>query len=238
MKNNDYQLSPISTAIVSAPQWGTLDFEDVEKELANKLTDDDIYAVLTCINAHDVLKRLKLCGCINFTGIGLNPLRGSMVLEQIDISLAPKYGRQEISQEAKISQTIIATILDSIISSDGCVLKYIQFPERWRTKSVKTQAIKAFQDRFNRYLDSRGISCAKCNKKMGSGTINNSRYWMSGLFQNRFCNDCLEPICDVCSDDNDHLYYCSTCDKDYCEKCRYPLQIRDYPCACRGADTL
>jgi len=235
-KNNNlmHRLSPISTAIVPATQWDILDFEDVEKELANKLTDDDISAVLKCINAHDMLKRLKLCGCINITGIGLNPLQGSTVLEQIDVSLAPKYGRQEISPEAKISQEITATILDSIISTNGCSLKYIQFPERWR-RGAKIQAIKTFQDRFNRYLDSRCISCAMCSKKMGNGTSNcDSGYWMSGLFQNSICNDCLEPICDVCSDDNGHLYYCSTCEKDYCKTCRLPsLRKRDHPCACR-----
>ena len=65
-RNNDlmHRLSPISTAIVSAQQWDILDIEDIEKELANKLMDDDIYAVLKCISARDVLKRLKLCGCI------------------------------------------------------------------------------------------------------------------------------------------------------------------------------
>jgi len=85
--NNDliHRLSPISTAIISAQSWNILDFEDVERELANKLTDDDIYAILTCINAHDMLKRLKLRGCTNITGIGLNPLRGSAVLKQIDL---------------------------------------------------------------------------------------------------------------------------------------------------------
>lgn len=62
------RLSPISKAIVLAQQWDILDFEDVEKELANKLTDDDIFAVLKSINAHDVLKRLKLYGCVNITG--------------------------------------------------------------------------------------------------------------------------------------------------------------------------
>ena len=36
-----HRQSPISKAIVSAQQWDILDFEDVEKELANKLTDDD-----------------------------------------------------------------------------------------------------------------------------------------------------------------------------------------------------
>ena len=71
LQNNDlmHRLQPISTAIVSASQWDILDFEDVEGELANKLTDDDISAVLKSINAHDVLKRLKLCGCTTITGI-------------------------------------------------------------------------------------------------------------------------------------------------------------------------
>ena len=64
-----HRQTPISAAIISASQWDILDFEDVEKELAKKLTDDDISAVLKSINAQDVLKRLKLCGCINITGI-------------------------------------------------------------------------------------------------------------------------------------------------------------------------
>ena len=67
----------------------SLDFEDVEKSLAKKLTDADIGAVLTCINAKDTLRILKLAGCINITGSGLEPLRGSTILELIDLSLDP-----------------------------------------------------------------------------------------------------------------------------------------------------
>ena len=66
-----HRLSPISAAIISAQQWDILDFEDVNKELANKLTDDDISAVLKCINVQDVLKKLKLFGCINIEGHGI-----------------------------------------------------------------------------------------------------------------------------------------------------------------------
>ena len=92
-QNNDlmHRQSPTSKAIISASQWDILDFEDIERELANILTDDNIYAVLKCINAQDVLKRLKLCGCINITGVGLQPLLGSTTLEQIDISLVRQY---------------------------------------------------------------------------------------------------------------------------------------------------
>ena len=129
-----HRLSPISTAIISAEQWDTLDFKDINKELANKLTDDDIGAVLKCINAQDVLKRLKLCGCTNIEGHGLNPLRGSVVLEQIDMSFTPRYGCQEVLSEAKISLATIISILDSIISAEDCSLKYIQFPRAMETE--------------------------------------------------------------------------------------------------------
>lgn len=92
-QNNDsmHRPSPISTAIVSAQQWNTLDFVDIEKKLANRLSDDDLSAMLQCINAQDVLKKLKLTGCININGQGLSPLRGSVVLEQIDLCLLKKY---------------------------------------------------------------------------------------------------------------------------------------------------
>jgi len=109
---NDYDLhrqSSISKAIVSAQQWDVLDFEDIEKDLAQQLTDDDVYATLTCINARDVLKRLKLCGCTNIKGIGLNPLRGSTVLvEQIDISLVGRYDNPYPAPESKISEEAVA----------------------------------------------------------------------------------------------------------------------------------
>ena len=118
-QNDDlmHRQSPISTAIVSASQWDTLDFEDVNEELANKLTDDDLYAILQCIHAHDVLKKLKLCGCNNITGIGLNPLRGSTVLEHIDISLVGKHDKRGYEPESKISQEIFQPNCDSFINT-------------------------------------------------------------------------------------------------------------------------
>jgi len=126
-----HRLSPISKAIISAQQWDTLDFEDIEKELANKLTDNDISAILKSINAQDVLKKLKLCGCINIEGHGLSPLRGSVVLEQIDLSTVGKHENSEIKPQPKISQEVVMPILESIISTYGCSLKHIEFPSKW-----------------------------------------------------------------------------------------------------------
>jgi len=98
------QLSEISTAIISPSlQWQTLDFSDVDKSLSENLSDDDIAALLTCINAKDTLKKLILTGLVNIVGHGLYPLRGSNVLEQVDLSLASKYENPDIQTKPKIS---------------------------------------------------------------------------------------------------------------------------------------
>jgi hypothetical protein len=199
--------SDVSKAIISASQWDILDFEDVEKELANKLTDDDISAVLTCIGARDVLKKLKLYGCINFEGHGLNPLRGSVVLEQIDISLVRKHEDPQIEPTPKISHEIVLPILDGIISTNGCVLKYIQFPWKWR----ETYPVVEFRRRYNQQLNTRGISCSKCNRNMNEVWLNDK------LVNTNICYDCLKPICTQC--DMDEADFCQHCTKKYCTDC-------------------
>ncbi|KAL7528935.1 hypothetical protein ACHAWF_002773 [Thalassiosira exigua] len=42
--------------------------------LASKITDDVLAQVLECIDAKANLKQLNLAGCVNITGVGLNPL--------------------------------------------------------------------------------------------------------------------------------------------------------------------
>ena len=48
------QPSETSKAIISpSSQWEKLDFLDIEKSLANRLTDNDICAILKCINGKE-----------------------------------------------------------------------------------------------------------------------------------------------------------------------------------------
>ena len=82
----DKILNKNSFAIVG-DQWDSLDFEEIEKELTARLTDDDIKAVLWCIDAANKVKRLSLAHCVNITGAGLQPLLGSTVIEQIDVQI-------------------------------------------------------------------------------------------------------------------------------------------------------
>ena len=208
--------SMLSKAIVLASQWDTLDFEDVNKELANKVTDDDISAVLTSIGAHDVLKKLKLCGCININGHGSNPLRGSSILEQVDISLARKNEAPQIDIP-RISHEIVLPILDSAISSDGCTLKYIQLPWKWR----ETPPVIEFRRRYNQHLDNRGFSCATCNRNM------NAQEWMNDWFENTMmCYECLKPICSQCDMDG-RAAICRNCIKKYCDDCLYMTECHE-----------
>jgi len=234
-KNNDYQLSPISTAIVSATQWDILDFEDIEKELANKLTDDDISAVLKCINAHDMLKRLKLCGCINIKGHGLKPLRDSVVVEQIDISLVGKHGKRESCSESMISANEVVPIIDNIIST-GYSLKYIQFPKKWcyhghcsRREEEEQSSIARLKSRFDRHLDALDLRCEECNDDEPLTARNME-----------ICYDCLEPICNECMWD-DKRVYCDRCEKHYCSNCASCYECGNHKCnkcTCSGCGGL
>ena len=79
-----------SSAIVGN-KWDILDFGEIEIKLASKLSDDDIEKVLLCIDAVNSVKKLKLANCVNITGAGLEPLRGSLVIEQIDLSLTGEH---------------------------------------------------------------------------------------------------------------------------------------------------
>jgi len=139
-------------AILSSDEWEELDFEDIEKSLAVKLTDDDIHAVLKCISAQDVLKKLKLTGCINITGRGLKVLGGSTVIEHIDLSLAKQFESPQLDPESKISEEVVIPILESIIS-DSNSLEKIVFPKKWHT--AKTTEFAELLRKYNQLLERR-----------------------------------------------------------------------------------
>ena len=65
-----------SHSSIAGSDWNTLDFGEIEKELAAKLSDDDISQALLHINAVNKVKRLRLTNCVNITGAGLGLLRG------------------------------------------------------------------------------------------------------------------------------------------------------------------
>ena len=168
-----YRPSAISKAIAQW-QWDALDFGDgFSIGTDNDLSDEDISAALTCIGAKRTLKILKFTGCIKFEGHGLNPLRGSITLEQIDLSLVaeyyqPKYAHMKQgsavagTQVPRISETYCLPILESIIDANGCLLKQIQFPEKWRAQQIVTRRYSDFLERLNQFFVNRALECARC----------------------------------------------------------------------------
>eukprot|EP00986_Skeletonema_menzelii_P008188 scaffold3381_cov144-Skeletonema_menzelii.AAC.3 len=112
-----------SSAIVGN-QWDILDFREMEKDLAAKLTDSDIERVLQCIDAVNNLKRLKLTNCTKITGTCLEPLRGSLIIEQIDLSLVGEHQSPDLDPPPPISCDHALPILDSIVANEGCSLMH------------------------------------------------------------------------------------------------------------------
>ena len=64
---------------IAGSDWDTLDFGEIEKDLAAKLSDDDLNSFLRLIDAANTVKRLRLTNCTNITGVGLIPLQFSNV---------------------------------------------------------------------------------------------------------------------------------------------------------------
>eukprot|EP00984_Skeletonema_dohrnii_P004632 scaffold1635_cov124-Skeletonema_dohrnii-CCMP3373.AAC.6 len=220
-ENSAVSTNERSSAIVGN-QWATLDFGEIEKELAAKLNDDDISAVLLCIDAVNRVKRLKLTNCVNIIGAGLEPLRGSIIIEQIDLSLVGEHQSPSISPEPSISCDIVLPILDSIIEST----KYFQFPMKWRNRSIDSE-FGAFLRRCNQMWRNRDTPlCLQCEEEVTS----DDRGWfvienLNGCgIQNNTCCGCLKHYCIDCRSgdvENDvfMIDLCDACDRWYCMEC-------------------
>ena len=219
---------------ITGSDWGTLDFGEIEKDLARKLSDDDLSSVLQLIDAANNVKRLRLTNCMNITGNGLQPLCGSTIIEQIDLSLVGDgENPRPLDIEHSMSWELVLPTLDSIIELEGCALKYVQFPHRWwrrRTPNYSSSqltfnviAIHAFIGRYNQMLENRGtIRCLHCNQNLPQ----HGRKWIatsSKLYgkNNHTCYQCTKHYCYDCSDEDGikNFRYCDQCQRDYCKEC-------------------
>ena len=105
---------------ISNGNWNVLDMFDI-KGLAEKLTDDDVYAILVCIDAKHKLKKACLSKCTKLVGNGLEPLRGSVVLEHITAGDQSYYypSPSNRNKPLVLSHSVVIPILDSIVSTVG-----------------------------------------------------------------------------------------------------------------------
>ena len=221
------QSSIISKAIISSTEWDTLDFEDVYNDEDNflpiKLKDIHIGAILACIiNAQHTLKILKLTGCTWIRGNGLEPLHGYKYIELIDLSLVGQNNEQEIIPSPYISEVCVLPILDSIISTNECSLKYIQFPDKWIANTL-TNRFYNFKIKFNEKA-LRGISCSRCTEVFHPDyecLDIDASITSANLENHSTCYSCAKHFCHDCfnNDGSTFLGYCGFCKRNYCSDC-------------------
>lgn len=204
---------------IAGNHWTTLDFGQIERTLAEKLTDDDISAVLSCIDSVRTVKKLRLANCINITGVGLEPLRGSRVIEHIDLSLVPDHTSPILDPEPPISQDIVLPILSTVV---GRRLKVIEFPRVWRQDEAEFQLFRHGEENFyNQFLQlfvlsmnfGRGFRCDECQEEIPpnfSTEADGTQRFICYKCHNCYCEDC---------DYNVELIFCEKCERHYCDAC-------------------
>jgi hypothetical protein len=158
--NFDAPLCSAGRAILSQPikHFGEqIDFIDTDKKLAAHLTDEDVGGVLACVGAVHKIKTVKLTHCVDISGYGLRPLRGSKTLQQLDLDLIDKKNSFIMDSSSKLSESDAIPILDSIVDADGSMIKHIQFPKKWREE--RSQLLSMFLGKYNCTMNKRSIQC-------------------------------------------------------------------------------
>ena len=189
------------------------------KDVSSRLTDTDVGAILKCINAKDVLKVLRLSNCNNIIGHGLEPLRGSIVLQELDLSIIPREGKK-IGSSEKTNDTIalantktFRNLIDSIFRSRGnsllplrSRLKRLTLPEPWKEVYNPNFAITCY------------AGCKKCDTRWGK-TPNFDDEYSHPLIRLSSADSMLE--CRGCSTEETKVYTCNKpdCKAVVCKKC-------------------
>ena len=231
-------------------QWEVLDFVDIPIPLASRLTDNDVGAVLVCIDAKNNLTRLKLTHCLNVVGTGLGPLRGSTVLQYLDLEIVrefeePWYQNKKFERrgfaEIMLFEGPVFEVLDAILEEEGNSLKRFLYPYKWYDNASETNEIKRLNEgnktmwtkRFKQFVSDHNAVLNKfaCCLYFGSvhgGDICTLLKENSPRDEANLCLSCGETSeysnCSHCNEiiclDCCETKECSDCDVRYCPSCR------------------
>ena len=136
-----------------------LDLVDLPISLAMRLSDDDVGAVLVCIDAKNKLERLKLSHCTNVVGHGLEPLRSSTRLQILNLGLVRQFEQPYLARtlaggksyeflfdDAKLSEGPVCGIIESILHGKENLLDRLQYPYTWSDGSSESDALVSLYD--------------------------------------------------------------------------------------------
>jgi len=198
-------------------EWETLDFSDLDKDLAAKLTDDDLYNCLKWIDATKRLKILKLTGCVNIIGHGLRILLDAINLRQIDLSLVGRNESPVVVPEPALAQAVVLPILSSMVKSKHVDIKHIQMPKHWRIVE-NNLGLKQFFALYSKRLSKR-CDCSQCDERICRG--GKRKKWMNENGLQKFtCYQCMDCFCTRCVNSCEcDVDLCGTCEKFLCDEC-------------------
>lgn len=202
-------------------QLETFDFGDVRKAAGCwPLSDVVLKACLICIDARSKLRSLKLTGCTNLSGRGLEPLRGSVVLGRIDLT---HDSLLETSLTTSLVLPILSTIVERRSSPDQGFMR-VRLPRKW--KEEKSEDLTQFLENYDRILKSLTAEFQTCGREecyqicsVGIHTSGERYGAITGT-----CDECQECFCSDASDagcegEEPWVDYCDVCEKYLCSDC-------------------
>ena len=220
-------------------EWDSFDFRDIDKSLAKKLSDEDIGGLLVCLDAINTVKVFKLKGCVNIIGHGLEPLRGSRVLEQLDLNpdgnevwweagkstIHPCWHSGRIENYFTpllplLSEAAIIPILDSILDDERSALGHLSFPKKWRLE--QSSSLSGFLVKYSRTKNRHELTCSNPHTPpCGSTCLHLPWVPLSGRcygIQQFSCYECRGHFCEEHSAEmTPHV--CEVCESTYCSNC-------------------
>ncbi|KAL7551203.1 hypothetical protein ACHAWF_014398 [Thalassiosira exigua] len=226
----EQKLSAGSRAVLSLDNWVALDFTTIDESIRENLSDDDLRAVLACIDARNELRKLAMYCGETFSGRGLNALRGSLVLEHIRLL--------GVDMKLEVSKDIVLSFLDSIVEAEGNSLKLIQLPAKI---AYNADTFEFLQHRYSPLLTSRRKVCAACRGPF----INQNEEMFTrdcfGIVRYDFahgaestCHGCLKEFCcgekGVC-----RTFRCRGCKRQLCPGCAEMCEACENCSDCRGS---
>ena len=162
-------LSEASKSILSNQEenWDELDFTNMVE-----LSDDVLRGVLVCTDAKNKLKTLRLEGCSQIVGHGLEPLRESLVLEFITLQME---GDNALSVNVVIP-ILFVTILEQVVREqsperilyDRSQGLFRNLPQDWLYGRARLESpLKEALEEINEWMTSVSV-CIMVVKKFAS----------------------------------------------------------------------
>lgn len=210
--------------------WKEIDFEKVA--CAGNLSDTDLHALLTNVNARNVTTSLSLMGCTNVCGQGLEPLRESQKLEIIELRRSK--AEIETMGGTGLDDAFVIGVLSSMSPINKVVrastgLKLVKIRKQYDTSNFFASfeaRIRWFLLTLDRAIAEKAreqrISCKQCKCALVDKIPSKEFEWRAAM---SFCSGCKTYQCG--EDDCDFIMECNKCMGQFCYDCKYVASCND-----------